>query len=352
MENPDIKSTLNNDSGAADRKKDHIDLAFRSNSKSILLDERFDYEPMLAPFPTMDSMQSIDFLGKTFKFPIWVSSMTGGTQKARNININLAKACGEFGLGMGLGSCRQLLYSDEYLHDFDVRKYMGEQPLYINLGVAQVEELISRNDLKTITTLIHKLSADGLIIHVNPMQEWLQPEGDKFCFSPLATITKVIDANIASSIIVKEVGQGMGPKSLDALLRLPIEAIEFAAFGGTNFALLEILRSDESIQENYQNIAEIGHTATQMVASINQLLFKNSNQYLCKQAIISGGITDFLDGYHAMSTLQMPAIYGQASAMLKQAMGDYEQLHNYVSMQVEGLKFAQAYLSPKSDSSI
>jgi isopentenyl-diphosphate delta-isomerase len=118
---------------------------------------------------------------------------------------------------------------------------MGDQPLYINLGIAQIEQLLNNNDSVRIKELINKLDADGLIIHVNPMQEWLQPEGDRFRQSPIDTIKRVID--IADfKIIVKEVGQGMGPASLKSLLALPLEAIDFAANGGTNFALLEILR--------------------------------------------------------------------------------------------------------------
>ena len=71
--------------------------------------------------------------------PLWVSSMTGGTKEAGTINRNLARVCGQFGLGMGLGSCRIILHDDEYLSDFRLRKEMGDFPLYANLGVAQIE---------------------------------------------------------------------------------------------------------------------------------------------------------------------------------------------------------------------
>ena len=90
---------------------------------------------------------------------------------------------------MGLGSCRSLLTSDEHLADFAVRPLLGpDLPLYANLGIAQLEVLIKQGDLHLIDSLIQRLDADGLIIHVNPLQEWFQPEGDRFEQPPLRTI--------------------------------------------------------------------------------------------------------------------------------------------------------------------
>ena len=93
------------------RKKDHIDLAFQSRTMSGELDRRFNYEPLMARHPSKD-LPVLPMLGKQMRAPIWVSSMTGGTELAGKINRNLARVCHEFGLGMGLGSCRPLLESD------------------------------------------------------------------------------------------------------------------------------------------------------------------------------------------------------------------------------------------------
>ena len=127
-------------------------------------------------------------MGFDLKAPLWVSSMTGGTDLANTINHNLAKAAGEYGFGMGLGSCRSLLTSDEYLSDFYVKTLMPDMPLFANLGIAQCEQLITSGKTSLIKDLISKLDADGLIIHVNPFQEWLQPEGDRFNNPPIDTI--------------------------------------------------------------------------------------------------------------------------------------------------------------------
>ncbi len=335
------------DPNAAARKRDHIELAFKSQIVEQQLDNRFYYEPLLAAHPTKESWGKFPFLGKTLHYPLWVSSMTGGTGMARIINQNLARACKDFGMGMGLGSCRGLLYSNEYLSDFAVRPLIGNQPLYANLGIAQLEELIKRNELGRIDTLIHKLEADGLIIHVNPLQEWLQPEGDRFEFSPLQTIEMILDKKPTLKVIVKEVGQGFGYESLKTLLQLPLEAIDFAAAGGTNFAKLELLRSDAIKQEIYDIIAHVGHSADEMVDMTNQLFLTLGDKVRCKQIIISGGLKNFLDGYYLISKLNTPSIYGQASAFLQHARGDYEALHQYIEAQTQGLELAKAVLKVK-----
>ena len=206
----------------ADRKRDHIDLAFNSATSSIERDPRFNYEPLLATHPDDKDEIACFFVGKQLRFPIWVSSMTGGTGIAKNINRNLARACKDFGLGMGLGSCRKLLQSDEFLEDFAVRSYIGDQPLYANLGIAQIIELIQLKQEAKILEMIQKLEADGLIIHINPIQEWLQPEGDRITtMRPIDAIEHLLEKE-DYKIIVKEVGQGMGPESLKVLLALPL----------------------------------------------------------------------------------------------------------------------------------
>jgi isopentenyl-diphosphate Delta-isomerase len=335
--------TPNTDITAEDRKRDHIELALQSQVAGI--DARFYYEPILAAHPTDAAALALPFLGKTLCAPIWVSSMTGGTAFARIINQNLARACGEFGLGMGLGSCRQLLFSDEFLPDFAVRKLMGDsQPLYANLGVAQLEELIDNGQLSRINDLVAKLDADGLIIHVNPLQEWLQPEGDRFKRPPLQTITTVLNT-AKYPIIVKEVGQGFGIASLRALMQLPLAAIDFAASGGTNFAKLELLRNTEATQNTFAPLAHVGHSAEEMVGFVNQLLLELGDRAQVQQYIISGGVRNFLDGYYLTEKLQTTAIYGQAAPFLTHARADYATLQAHIAAEIAGLSIAKAVLT-------
>ncbi|HPA34832.1 MAG TPA: hypothetical protein PLA16_00575 [Chitinophagales bacterium] len=330
------------DPTAAERKQDHIQLAFQSQVESMHIDRRFSYEPLLSAHPTGD-LSPFSFLGKTLRTPIWVSSMTGGTEKAFQINSNLARACRQFGMGMGLGSCRSLLYGNERLQDFDFRNIIGNDlPFYANIGIAQLEILQQQNAFQKIDELTDKLQADGIIIHVNPLQEWLQPEGDKITQAPIDTIRRFLDTT-TQKVIIKEVGQGFGKESLRALMQLPVEAIEFAAHGGTNFSKMELLRGDQQKLEVYRQIAQIGHSAEEMVSIFNELKEELGDKVQCQQYIISGGVKHFLDGYYLTEKINAVAVYGQASGLLKYAEQSYEVLEQYLTYQAEGLKLAKAF---------
>jgi len=326
------------------RKNDHIELAFKARAGSTMRDARFHYEPLLSAHPANET-QSFPFLGKILRAPIWVSSMTGGTKLAGTINKNLAQACKEFGMGMGLGSCRILLDDDRYFEDFNVRPLIGnEQPLWANLGIAQVEKLLKADESDRISDLVSRLQADGLIIHVNPVQEWLQPGGDTLEFPPIETISRFLEKT-GLPVIVKEVGQGMGPDSLRLLLDLPLAAIEFAAFGGTNFAIVEILRQKGGQSSPFEPFTRIGEDPVSMLENINRL--NSEKEASCKSLIISGGIRNFLDGYYLLKRSRLPAIFGMASAFLEHARGDYRELQSFTESQITGLKMAEAYLRVK-----
>ncbi len=326
-----------------DRKRDHIELAFASQTLVAGMDTRFMYEPMLSPHPD-NNIPETEFLGKKIRLPLWVSSMTGGTKLAGTINRNLARACNEFGMGMGLGSCRIIMDDDRYFHDFNMREIIGNDlPLYANLGVNQLEILLKEKKVDKIIRLVDKLRADGLIIHVNPFQEWFQPEGDRLQQSAIESLRDLLE-QVDFPVMAKEVGQGMGIESLRALLKLPLAAIEFGAFGGTNFARVELMRNSEQPRELFEPLSYIGHDATQMVDMVNHILEQEPEQIHCKQLIISGGIQSFLDGYYLIRKSKLPAIYGQASTFLKYAREDYQQLRNFLLHQIKGLQMAYAFL--------
>lgn len=326
------------------RKKDHINLAFQSQTTVSEQDTRFMYEPMLTShFGT--EIPIFELAGKKMRLPVWISSMTGGTQMAGIINKNLAQACNEFGMGMGLGSCRILLDDDTYFSDFNVRHILGpDVPFFTNIGISQLESMLQRNEVDKLNLLTHKLKADGIIVHVNPLQEWFQPEGDRIHFSPLHSIERLLEKT-DYPLIVKEVGQGFGLESMRQLLQLPLEAIEFAAFGGTNFAKVELLRSKGLRAELFEPLSKVGHSAVDMTEMIHQI---PQNMIRTKSLIISGGINNFLDGYYLIQKSKLPAVYGQASAFLRHAQADYAQLQEFAALQAEGLKIAYNYLRVKN----
>ena len=325
-----------------DRKKDHINQAFHARVEKEEADHRFDYEPLLSAHPTQKPAP-FSFAGKTMRLPLWISSMTGGTAQAGVINRNLARACNEFGLGMGLGSCRILLENDDHLDDFNLRPIIGnESPFYANLGIAQLEHLIEEKAVDKISKLVDRLQADGIIIHINPLQEAFQPEGDSFMRPPLDTLQEFLETT-NTRVIVKEVGQGIGPESIKRLLHLPIEAIEFGALGGTNFTLLELLRSQSEELTAFEAFGKVGHTAEEMTRMINNV-DANSNMHSCNQVIISGGITHILDGYYLQQICKLPSVIGMGSALLKVASGKYEELQSYLQQVEKSYQLASTYL--------
>lgn len=326
------------------RKLDHIELAMSAQTTRLEADSRFFYEPLFAAHPKAEIDLSLSFLGKKLKAPLWISSMTGGVGPARHINQNLARVCRQFGLGMGLGSCRVLLTDNSYFDDFNLRAIIGDEtPLFANLGIAQIEQLLeSKTTEHKMAELVESLSADGLIVHINPLQEWFQPEGDRFKRPPIETLARLCDI-FKHKIIVKEVGQGLGPKSLEALLKLPIAGIELAAFGGTNFTKLEQLRINNP---NAESLSKVGHTAPQMVSMLNTLLKTNPGARECKDIIISGGVESILDGQFLRENLEFNSVIGQAKNFLAHAE-NYDELEKFTFEQLNTLKIAKAFLVAK-----
>lgn len=352
----------NNDPKSAQRKTHHLEYAKEAQVESRYLNEMFDYEPLLNGFPKELEGKSGDFnfqklkvAGKTLKAPVWISSMTGGASAAGPINKKLAVAAREFGLGLGLGSCRPLLNSDDYFEDFNLRDIAGDDiPLFANFGVAQVEDELQSGG-ERLFEICDRLKVDGVFLHINPLQEWFQPEGDRWSRPPLEIIQDVIELNEKKgcplSIGVKEVGQGMGPRSLKALLEMPLEVIEFAAFGGTNFSYLEGLRHEKPNENNSlstdKDLCYVGHTAQEMVRLVNQFLIDESVKTNDKFFIISGGVRSSLQGHFLTENLRGNACYGMAKPFLEAAQGSEEELISFVRNHLEGLKMAQTFLVPK-----
>ncbi len=323
------------------RKRDHLQMAISAQVDFSAIDARFNYEPLLSGHPKPGEGPKITtFLGKEMRAPFWVSSMTGGAENAGKINKNLAKVVAQFGMGMGLGSCRPLLENEKYFEDFNLRPILGDdRPFFANLGIAQIEKLVLDNQVDQISHLVEKLRADGLIIHINPLQEWIQPEGDRLTLPPIYSIKEFLKY-FPFKVIVKEVGQGMGPASLKALMELPLAGIEFGAFGGTNFSKLEILRGKKDYLFDLSNI---GHGPMEMIQLVKDLKPLSPE----KEFIISGGVSSFLDAYYLKESLGSNSIVGMARAFLENACGDYDRLQRFTRELIEGYTLCESFLKIK-----
>ncbi len=334
----------------SERKTDHLLLAKNAQTSASMLDRRFLYEPMLGRHIGQadlfrDNWPGHQFLSKKLLSPLWISSMTGGTSGAGPINQMLAKVAKQYKLAMGLGSCRQLLESDQHFADFNLRPILGDDCLFFaNLGIAQIEAaLLNQKMFNRILELIHKLEADGLIIHINPLQEFYQKEGDRFNHMPITTLTTFL-GRVNFPVIVKEVGQGMGPESLLQLMQLPIAAIDFAAFGGTNFSVLENNRKGNT--ENC-DMAYVGHDAQEMMAWTTQNAKKLGDKLKVKNIIISGGIRKHLDALFLTASLEkvgFNTVYGMAGPLLEQANLGQEALDEFVLQHILAYENGKQFL--------
>jgi isopentenyl-diphosphate delta-isomerase len=322
------------------RKKDHLQMALAAQVDVSSVDLRFFYEPLFSAHPkTGEGPKKFTFLGKEMWAPFWISSMTGGTDKSLRINKNLARASAEFGLGMGLGSCRPLLEDDRHFEDFNLRPILGDsRPFYANLGIAQIEK--QKGDYSKICKLVERLGADGLIIHINLLQEFLQPEGDRLEHPPIYTLQNFLE-KFPFKVIVKEVGQGFGPQSLKALMELPLAALEFGGFGGTNFSKLEILRGKK---DHLLDLVQVGHTPEEMINFVKQ----NLPQSRCKEFIISGGVDSYIKAYYLRERLGPNSITGMARAFLEKASLGYEELRKFCLFQIEGYTLCEKFLRIRS----
>lgn len=325
------------------RKDDHLTFAKSAQSTLALLDERFDYEPLFGIHSNDLSKLSTTFLNFKLGAPLWISSMTGGSVRGKLINSRLAVLAKEFSLPLALGSCRPILNRRSSLKDFDVRKIIGDKiPLFANLGIAQVDELLRKKEHKKIEELIDLLRADGLVVHINPLQEFHQKEGDRFLRPPIETLSE-LKSYYKGHLIVKEVGQGMGPKSLAALFKLKVSAIEFSAFGGTNFSQLEALRNKQKKDNRFTPLATVGHTALQMLLAAES--YKRNGHKT--ELIISGGVDSALTAHFYLEKLQRKGLVGMAYALLKEAVKSEKELITFVKNELETLLVARAFLRVK-----
>jgi isopentenyl-diphosphate Delta-isomerase len=184
---------------------------------------------------------STSFLDKSFSAPLIIDSMTGGTDEAFLINKRLGQIAEKYGLGMGLGSQRAGLKSEKLVESYSIaRKVAPNAFLIANIGGAQLSDGLSIAD---IAKIIKMIDADALSIHLNPLQELIQPEGEPRFKGILQKISDLVN-NIEIPIIVKEVGSGI---SDDVALRLEksgVKSINVAGSGGTSWAGIEKIRAD------------------------------------------------------------------------------------------------------------
>jgi isopentenyl-diphosphate Delta-isomerase len=239
-----------NKSKTSKRKKEHLelcltdDVSFRRKSTGF---ENYEFKHNAVTEVEIDKINfRTKFFSKKINYPFLISCMTGGTTEAENINAQLAVVAGELNIAIGVGSQRQALEDKDFVNSFKtVRKNAANVPVLGNIGAAQVVQFKS---IVPVKNLIDMIEADALVIHVNPLQELLQKEGEPN-FKGLLKKIKNITKNTEVPVIVKEVGAGISKEAAKKLLELGVKGIDVAGAGGTSWAGVEILRN-KSQNEN------------------------------------------------------------------------------------------------------
>jgi len=189
----------------------------------------------------------ITFMEKQLSFPLLISSMTGGDQEiVQRINKNLALAAEQTGVALAVGSQRVMFTHPEARASFELRRYAPTALLLANLGAVQLNYGFGVGQCEQA---IQALDADGIYLHLNPLQEAVQPEGD-VNFSGLAEKIGRVAGKLEKPVVVKEVGAGMAAKDAALLIRHGIRYVDIAGSGGTSWSRIENSRRDPEQNDN------------------------------------------------------------------------------------------------------
>ena len=223
----------------AGRKDDHIRINLEEDVGFLQLTtglERYHFIHQALPEIDLSAVDpSILLFGKRIRAPILVSSMTGGTTQAGLFNRRLAQAVQAKGLAMGVGSQRAALEQSQAEASFSIRTYAPDALVFANLGAVQLNYGYTVDQCKRAVEMVE---ADALILHLNPLQEVLQPEGDSLWGGLLFRIEEVC-AQLSVPVIAKEVGWGISWQAARQLIGAGISAIDVAGAGGTSWSEVE-----------------------------------------------------------------------------------------------------------------
>jgi isopentenyl-diphosphate Delta-isomerase len=240
------------------RKRDGIEIPLNNDVQAKTTSTYLEYVKLIHnALPELDYDEidiSTTFLKRKFSAPLIIDSMTGGAPEAARINGRLGELAEKYGFAMGLGSQRAGLESKELAETYSIaRKNAPSAFLIANIGGAQIAKGLTIDNIKKIIDMIQ---ADALVIHLNPLQELIQPEGEpkyKGVFSKISEISGALDI----PVIVKEVGAGISKEVAVKLEVSGVSAINVAGAGGTSWAGVEKLRAEASNNDLKIHLGEI-----------------------------------------------------------------------------------------------
>ncbi len=228
------------------RKQDHLRILAddpQTDRRKSYFDEIRLKHRALPQINLSDVCCETEFMGKQLSFPLLISCMTGGSGSELNrINRNLAIAAEATGVAMGMGSQRIMLADPSAVESFTLRRYAPDALLFGNLGAVQLNNGITPDDCQRLVELT---DIDALCLHLNPLQEAVQPEGDTN-FGKLAERIAEVVTHLTVPVIIKEVGCGISVQDAALLLDAGVEYIDIAGCGGTSWSRIESHRTDKT----------------------------------------------------------------------------------------------------------
>jgi isopentenyl-diphosphate delta-isomerase len=277
------------ESNTQTRKDDHLriclqeDVQFQQVTNGL---ERYQFTHCCLPEINLEDVDiSTNFLGKSLAAPLLISSMTGGTERGKIINLRLAELAQTYKLAMGVGSQRVALEKPEVADTFNVRYLAPDILLFANLGAIQLNYTYG---LEQCLKVVDVLEADALILHLNPLQECIQPQGDTNFKELLDKIEKLCQ-KLPVPVIAKEVGNGISAKMASKLIDAGVAAIDVAGAGGTSWAKVESERAENHLQRQLgQTFSDWGIPTAECIIQIRQL-------YPYIPLIASGGLRNGLE---------------------------------------------------------
>jgi len=285
------------------RKADHVRIVAEDASmdrRKFYFDEIRLTHRALPEIDLADIDPSIEFMGKKLSFPFLISSMTGGgDQLLKKINLNLAEAAEAEGVAMAVGSQRILFDDPAAASSFDLRGVAPTTLLFANLGAVQLNYGMTTDHIRSAMDV---LNADALILHLNPLQEAIQPEGDTDFSNVWKKIADVVQGlekirvqappafqGLEKPVIVKEVGAGISKADAELLIKAGVKMIDVAGAGGTLWSRIESARCDDpALGELFQDWGIPTPDALKALAPLDVTL------------IASGGIRNGIDMAKAM----------------------------------------------------
>lgn len=300
------------------RKQDHIELALMPCNQTEEMNDLDTIDLVHEALPDLDfadiSLHGIRF-GEPVRTPFLVSSMTAGHQDAARINRSLIAACADKGWAMGVGSQRRELMDDEAAFEWlPLRRDYPQVTLMSNIGIAQLID----TPVKRIQQLTEALGARALIVHCNPLQEVIQPEGTPQFKGCWQAIERVVTA-LTIPVVIKETGCGFSASTLSRLNNLGIAAVDVSGLGGTHWGRIEGHRASDS-PERQQAAKTFANWGITTVASVQQAAALNPQYELWG----SGGVRHGLDAARLIAL--GASTVGFAKPMLEVALKGVEQV--------------------------